>query len=407
MTQPPEQPFDEESLSRALRAPGSAAELGDEERYVAMFREAQSSPGAAPVALASGRRRAVSRFGAGSAFVVALAVGSSAAAAYTNNLPEPIQRFAHRALGPVAPPAPVEHHHRAKDQPTAAGPSSGTPTPTPTPTPSDSPTPSSTPSPATSPRPSHSPKPTPTPSAAPSAVPSATAVPTATPTPSAPAPSPTPVPTPTATATPLPPVVAAAVSISGSTHKVETGQFVAFAGVVTAADGTPLRRARVVLQTLTDRGWSAVTSGRTDASGQVSLVLPPIAATTGVRLRTAGVHSPRWRVTLHPELTVTSARGPESGTVVITVTAVGAQSGDRVQLVTKAGEVAAGTLDGSTVTFAVTPTQRKTRYTVLLPRTSAHGPDRASITVIVKPPDRRGGPSGATPRRNAEGTLTD
>ena len=115
-------------------------------------------------------------------------------------------------------------------------------------------------------------------------------------------------------------------------------------------------------------------------------MLPPISTTTGVRLRTAGVHSPRWRVTLHPELTVTSARGSESGTVVITATAVGAQPGDRVQLLTKTGEVAAGTLDGSSISFTVTPTKKKTRYTVLLPGTSAHGPDRASITVIVKNP---------------------
>ena len=118
-------------------------------------------------------------------------------------------------------------------------------------------------------------------------------------------------------------------------------------------------------------------------------MLPPIAATTGVRLRTAGVHSPRWRVTLHPELTVTSARGSESGTVVITVTAVGAQPGDRVQLLTKAGEVAAGTLDGTTVSFTVTPTQKKTRFMAVLAGTAAHGPDRASTTVVVKKPGAR------------------
>jgi hypothetical protein len=178
----------------------------------------------------------------------------------------------------------------------------------------------------------------------------------------------------------------AAVSISGSTHKVSPGQSVAFAGVVTSEDATAIRRARVTLQTLSDGGWVAVTSGRTDASGQVSLVLPPISTTTRVRLRTAGVHSPRWRVTLHPDLTVTSARGSEPGTVVITVTAVGAQPSDRVQLLTTTGEVAAGTLDGSTVSFTVTPSTRKTRYVVLLPATSAHGSDRASITVIVKNP---------------------
>ena len=156
--------------------------------------------------------------------------------------------------------------------------------------------------------------------------------------------------------------------------------------MVTSEEGTPVRRARVTLQTLSDSGWDPVTSARTNASGQVSLVLPPISSTTGVRLRTTGVHSPRWRVTLHPELALTSARGSESGTVVITATAVGAQPGDRVKLLTKTGEVAVGPLDGSTISFTVAPTKKKTRYTVLLPGTSAHGPDRASITVIVKNP---------------------
>jgi hypothetical protein len=182
----------------------------------------------------------------------------------------------------------------------------------------------------------------------------------------------------------------AALSISGSTHKVDPGQSVAFAGVVTSEEGTPVRRARVTLQTLSDGRWVPVSSARTDASGQASLVLPPISTTTGVRLRAAGVHSPRWRVTLHPELTVTSAHAPGPGTVVITATALGAQAGDRIQLLTASGEVAAGTLDGSSISFTVTPTKKKTRYTVLLPGTSAHSPDRASITVIVKNP---GGPT--------------
>ena len=132
MTEPPDQPNDPESLSRALRAPGSESELREEQEYVAMFRSAQAAP-------APRGRRAVSRFGAGTAFVVALAVGGSAAAAYTNHLPEPIQRFAHRALGPVAPPAPTPTHHHARDHVTATD-------RTPTPTPSETGTPSSTPS---------------------------------------------------------------------------------------------------------------------------------------------------------------------------------------------------------------------------------------------------------------------
>src|SRR3954466_16350087 len=119
VTQPPDQPDDTESLSRALRASGSESELRDEEKYVGMFRKAKASPAAPPVHLGPRRHRAVSRFGAGTAFVVALAVGGSAAAAYTNHLPQPIQQFAHRPLGPVAPPAPQPAHH-ARDHEAAA-----------------------------------------------------------------------------------------------------------------------------------------------------------------------------------------------------------------------------------------------------------------------------------------------
>jgi outer membrane biosynthesis protein TonB len=385
-----EPPFDEESLLRALRSPGSPDELGEEEKYVALFREARDGGASAPVPLAARRRRAVSRFGAGSAFVVALAVGGSAAAAYTNNLPDPIQRFAHQALGPVAPPAPEEQKNKAKDHVTAAPTASVTPTPTPTPTPSATPTPSSTPSPTSSP--THKPSHSSTPSSAPatpsaSATPSATPIPTTAPTETAsPSVTPTPTPTPTSTPTVVPPLAPASVSISGSTHKVEPGQSVAFGGVVSAKDGTPVRKARVTLQALSGGRWVPVSSARADSSGAVSLVLPPITATTGVRLRTAGVHSSRWRVTLHPSLTVTSSAGGQPGTVVITATALGAQSGDQVLLMSKSGQVATGALSGDAVSFQVTPTAKRTRYVVLLPGSSAHGPDRASITVIVRKP---------------------
>jgi len=183
------------------------------------------------------------------------------------------------------------------------------------------------------------------------------------------------------------PVVPAALSISGSTHKADPDESVAFAGVVTSADGSAIRRARVALQTFS-AGWSTVATGRTDSSGAVSLVLPPVPATTAVRLRTTnGVHSSRWRVTLHPELSVTSSPASDNGTVTISVASVGAQPDDRIQLLSKAGQVAIGAIgsDG-TVSFTVTPTAKRTRYVVQLPRTSAHGADRASITVVVTKP---------------------
>jgi hypothetical protein len=384
------EPHDSDALQQALRAPGSAEELREEETYVALFRAAQSSPSPAP--LAPGRRRAVSRFGAGTAFVLALAVGGSAAAAYTNHLPEPIQRFAHRALGPVAPPPPHPRHH-ARDHEVAAPTPSATPSPTepapPTPTAEPTRSPAASPSHLASHLASHPPRPTPTPTPtptpAPSSPPSATPAPTPTPTPTA---APTGTPTPT-----LVPVVAASLSIAGSTHKVEPDQSVAFSGVVTSAAGDPVRRARVALQTWSG-GWTTVATARSDSSGSVSLLLPPVTATTAARLRTTnGVHSSRWRVSLHPELSVTSTLSADRSSVTIEVTASGAQAGDPVQLMSAGRQVAGDTLTEGAASFTVTPTAKRTRYVVVLPGTAAHGPDRASITVIVKKP-RGGGPAG-------------
>ncbi|HCB07629.1 MAG TPA: hypothetical protein DEQ43_25825 [Nocardioides bacterium] len=389
MTQPPEQPFDEASLERALRAPGTADELADEERYVAMFREARASGDAAPIVLPR-RRRTARRVGAGSAFVVALAVGGSAAAAYTGSLPDPIQEFAHRALGPVAPPAPDQQRpDRAADRVDVPASPSATSAPTTAPA---SPTHAPTAAPTHTAKPSRSPEPSSTSTSEPSPTTlSPTAIPTAAPTsestPTSAVPSATPTETPPPAVGPSP---VGAVSISGSTHRVEPGQSVVFAGVVTSETGQPIRKRKVALQVRTDGRWVVVTTGRTDATGQISLVLPPVTQTTGVRLRSGGVRSDRWRVTLHPQVSATSVPTDEPGTVTITATVVGGQDGDRVVLATKAGQVATGTLSGGTVTFQVTPTQKRTRYLILLPGTRAHGPDRAAITVIVKRPQGGG-----------------
>ena len=273
-----------------------------------MFREARDSGEPAPTPLSPRRRRLAGRYGAGPPCVALAVGGGGVAAAYTGNLPDPIQEFAHRALGPVAPPRPTSRAPtgpRTSRPPPPPPPRPGSPTPPPTPT--DDPVadavarrrPTRRRTRRSRPRrpPPHPrrllrrrrPRPTPTPT------PTATEVPT---------------PTPTATPTVVPPPVVAAVSISGSTHKVEPGQSVAFSGVVTSDDGNPMRRKKVTLQARAGSRWVRVTSGRTDASGQVTLVLPPIPASTAVRLRSNGVHSTRWRVTLHPQVSVSSSSGP-------------------------------------------------------------------------------------------------
>ncbi len=84
---------DGQDLERALRAPGSPAELADQDRYLAMFRAARDAAGttpAAPVATAGATRRTVRRLGTGSVAALVIAVGTAGvAAAYTASLPAP------------------------------------------------------------------------------------------------------------------------------------------------------------------------------------------------------------------------------------------------------------------------------------------------------------------------------
>src|SRR5262245_41677434 len=87
----------DDDLVRALRAPGTATELADEQRFVAAYRETAGSR------VRSLTRRA-GRLGAGgTAVVVTVAVTSGVAAAYTGHLPDPVQQIAHTVIGAPAP----------------------------------------------------------------------------------------------------------------------------------------------------------------------------------------------------------------------------------------------------------------------------------------------------------------
>ena len=90
----------DDAIVRALRAPGTAHELADRERYVAAFRASRTSR-----SNVSPLRRGVRRLGAGGTTVIAVVALSSgvAAAAYTRHLPGPVQRVVHDVLGAPAP----------------------------------------------------------------------------------------------------------------------------------------------------------------------------------------------------------------------------------------------------------------------------------------------------------------
>ncbi|MFZ2015507.1 MAG: hypothetical protein WAV00_16945, partial [Nocardioides sp.] len=142
-----------EELARALRAPATATELQDEERYLAMFREAN---GTSPAIVRSLPRRAIGRLGAGgTAVVVTVALTSGVAAAYTGHLPDPVQQLAHTVIGAPAPDTSPPHHHRPAAErpgtrlaplPTSSGSASpGSPGPSAPPSPSSGATPARSP----------------------------------------------------------------------------------------------------------------------------------------------------------------------------------------------------------------------------------------------------------------------
>jgi len=404
--------FDEESLLAALRAPGSSDELAHEERYVAAFREAgapRHSRGRTGVGgrVPSRRGGAVRRLGAGTALAVAVGVSfGGVAAAYTGDLPDPLQEFAHRVLGPVGAPPVDKAPRRAAAPRSPAAPTSESATPSPSEsvavtTPPASASPTSEPSKKSKPskgstgRPEADPTTTasPDPSATPSAAAAPTSTPEITPSPSV-TPSGSPSPSEPPSASPPPPV-AAAVTIALSAHRVDVGQTASIRGAVTAGDGSPVPEAQVALQRRGPDGWERIATATSDDSGSVTFESAPVTQTLVLRLRSASVTSDPWLVLMHPLLSLSSQIAGSSGepddsaeTVVISVSAAGGQTGDRVILVTRKGgrsvTVGEGVLnsDGS-VDFGVIQSKRRASYVVVLQRTSAHSASRDTIRVTL------------------------
>lgn len=398
----------DEGLARALRAPGTADELADRERYLEIFRAGGGAPGAATPLRP--RVHAVRRIGAGGALALALAVGGAgaAAAAWTGSLPEPLQRATHRVLGPVGVPPAAPKKPQAK---AAAAPRTSPPAPSATPTASADPTaapsraPSRSPAPRSSRTPSASPKATASPASSAAPTPSAVPSQSVEPTPVAPAPTETPTDSatssPTAaptspTAAPTPRATPAEVTISASSHRVDAGGSAVFTGAVSAGDGSPVARATVVLEQRGEQGWRRVSASASDQSGEVAVSTPPVLRTSAYRLRVgtgrSAVRSDAWRVVVAPTLTTTAQLGATS--VVVSVEALGAQAGDLVRLeAQREGQVrtvARARLDGSgTARFEIAIGRRAATYAVVLTATTKHGAARAEVDapsrVVVTP----------------------
>jgi hypothetical protein len=370
----------DDDLVRALRAPGSSAELGREREYVAAYREAVGAT-TAPVPLARRHARRLST--GGTALVVAVAL-SGGAAAYTGHLPDPVQEIAHSVIGapqpdPVSPaadaPAPEPSQATARPQPASPGAS-----------PSTGSAPSSAPAPATSAQPTPTPSPTRgSAGVSPGQGSSATAAPGDQPSPPPPPP-------------PAPPRAAAA-RITAAAHVAAYGEAVRLAGQLTTSDGAPAHDVRVALQVARGDGWQVVSRTVTDAAGRASAGSLPVTGLARYRWRAAGVHSRGWQLRVRAALSSEATVGDQQTT--ITATAVGASAGDRVLLYTvvrgqpKVVGRARLAADG-TASFAFRTPATRRAFVVRLPKTPDHTAAR-SRTVVAPPPGRPSGDPAPRP----------
>jgi hypothetical protein len=359
-------------LVKALRAPGLDDELTDEQRFLAAFRET-AGPSSGPSG--AGRKPtsiSARRLGAGgTAVVVAVALSGGVAAAYTGNLPDPVQQFAHTVIGA---PAPDPETPRAKSGPGGDGsrdpaaPATGSTAPaSPSSPPSSSPTPGE-PSPSSG---GHSGRPSDGPSSKPAVGDPGTSPSTS------PSDSPTPVPDPPA-----------AVSMSAASHLVGYGTTMSLAGHLTTADGTPVAGHRIALLVHDASGWSVVLKTTTDSAGDVVTLSRPVTGLQRYRWRVRGhVRSEGWRVRV--DSTVAASAEPGTATTTIRATAVGAHTGDTVELYrwlggqpTMVGQAAVN--DAGEAAFEVPTPKRRKVFVVRLVATPDHTAARAKA--VVKPP---------------------
>ncbi len=367
----------DDDLVRALRAPGSAAELAREREYVGAYRDA--GPPSAPVPL---RRRSLRRLGTGgTAVAVVVALSGGVAAAYTSNLPDPVQQLAHDVIGapaplreaPAAAPTPESDDPSPEPGATAAPSSPAEPSPAAGSTDATGTDATGADDPGTGPSESPDTGPSPSPSASPSAAPSGGA---GAPAGDSPA-----------------PVRAAAVRIGGGAHLAAYATTVRLTGRVTTASGAPVPGRRAVLQVRRADGWAAVARTTTDRGGRVGADSAPVTGRAAYRWRVRGAVSAAWQLRVRATVTATADVGQRQTTV--TATAVGGAAGDRVLLVTRvAGEtrvVARATLGGDgSASFTIRTPARQRTFAVVLARTADHTAARARV--VVEPPAPRPDP---------------
>jgi hypothetical protein len=367
-------PFADEPVFAALTGPATSDELAGEAEMLAVFRSAVSK---------RPRRRLAARLGAGGTVFVASTValsGGVAAAAYSGSFPTSIQSSLHTVASWAGVPAPTHHHPRHHPQTAGGG-------ATPVVTGSTGTSSGLVGSPAPSTQPTASPssgqgltgskrRGSPSPGASPSANPS-----------TSPSVSPTPNPTPSLTPTPTPIVVApvpASLAVQVSATRVSPNTPLTLSGQLVTASGASVPNHRVsAYQRLTGGGkLQRIGVGTTNDTGDVSFGIPSVTHDVRLLLRAGhGVHSVTVTVSEIPTASV--AVTPDGPNDHISISTNGAQPGDTIALLRRAGgqwvPAGAGQLgaSGAMSLDVPAPATRPARYRLVLKATSAH----AAVTV--------------------------
>ena len=316
--------------------------------------------------------------------IAAAALAAAAAvvtAAYTADLPAPVQHVAYRALGFAGvPDAPGR-----SSQPGGSGNGAAPSGPGSTARTGGSGSAGGQPGSGGSPSPGQSAQPSP---------------PGASPEPSSPAPgrghgpgggkSPSPTPTPTPTPSPSsPPPVPAALTISASAVKIIAGGSVSLTGLLTDADGAPVPNQTVTLvqHDAGVPGWVPVGQGTTDGTGTATVLVASLGTDAGFRFRGPnGTHSGHVRIVVIPTVSLTAIPGNRPGNERLIVSAPYATGSEAILQVRAGGTwrtLRSRPIDSiGQALFGVKLQLHQRIYRVVVPRTVQHAMGISNPAVV-------------------------
>jgi hypothetical protein len=304
--------------------------------------------------------------------IAAVALAAAAAvvtAAYTADLPGPVQHVAYRALGFAGvPDAP-----KTSGQPGGAGTAGASSGSGATARTGGSGSDGGQPGSSASPAPGQTASPSPS-------------GPTAKPTSPAPGGGHSPSPTPTPS---TPPPVPAALTISASAGKIIAGDSVSLTGLLTDADGNPVPGLDVTLlqHDAGVPGWQPAGQATTDGTGTATVPVASLGTDAGFRFRGPnGTHSGHVRVVVIPAVSLTAAPGGRPQTERLTASAPYAIGSDAILQVRAGGTWQ--TLRSRTigtagqVMFGVKLQRHQRIYRVVVLRTAQHGKGISNPAIV-------------------------